>query len=321
MWIEDFRRANGYTRQQFSTALRAMAHRRRLRTVCPPNLIYMLETRPGCVTHPNIANLIAEATGATPEQRDSIVHKKHRGKWKPPRIAPLKRNAKPAPAPAPQPAFTPIEASESEPDACIAYNARPVAIIDREGNVLHRYSSVHDAALAANVAEACVYRRCQGAIKIEYEWDFYRKPSSCPKGATKAERHVFGISFRYIDVNGNPILTGTEGKTAPPPNAPPPVCVHGTHKRSKGRPTTVVAIDKDAREVARFDRQLDAADFYDVQPVAIWSRCNRKLKSDEYELRGVTFRYADEWDTMTEQDRQADARRTIRTPWPPTAPP
>lgn len=48
---------------------------------CSPLLIAYLED--GEITHPGIADIIAEVTGATIEQRDSLVHKKHHGTWEP----------------------------------------------------------------------------------------------------------------------------------------------------------------------------------------------------------------------------------------------
>lgn len=69
-WITAYREKMQIDRQRFAR-----------RTGCSERLIFMLEQ--GQVTHPIIADRIAEICGATAAQRDSIVHEKHWGEWQP----------------------------------------------------------------------------------------------------------------------------------------------------------------------------------------------------------------------------------------------
>lgn len=70
-WITEYRKKMQIGRLRFARAAR-----------CSERLIFMLEEGQG-ITHPIIANRIAEMCGATAEQRDSIAHGKHSGEWAP----------------------------------------------------------------------------------------------------------------------------------------------------------------------------------------------------------------------------------------------
>lgn len=70
-WITAYREKMQIDRLRFARRAR-----------CSERLIFMLEEGQE-ITHPIIANRIAETCGATAAQRDSIVHEKHRGEWQP----------------------------------------------------------------------------------------------------------------------------------------------------------------------------------------------------------------------------------------------
>lgn len=50
---------------------------------CSEYLIWMLINERGAITHPKIADALADYIGVTAEERDSIVHPMHRGTYIP----------------------------------------------------------------------------------------------------------------------------------------------------------------------------------------------------------------------------------------------
>lgn len=115
-------------------------------TGCSKALIEILES--GGITHPEIADRIAHVTGATPEQRDSIVHKIHRGK----RRVGKKKNQDPA-------AFSikPMKLPE---------NTQAVVQIGKDGREIARFASINQAARALKASTASISRRCNGEMWI-----------------------------------------------------------------------------------------------------------------------------------------------------------
>lgn len=108
---------------------------------CSEHLIWILMNENGAVTHPNIANAIAEFTGATAEQRDEIVHKRHHGTWKPdPTRAPAVRNR--------------VSIAES--------GAKAVVVIDRLGCVVERFPMLVQAAKRFGCSPGVISNRCNG---------------------------------------------------------------------------------------------------------------------------------------------------------------
>lgn len=71
-WLEKWRKDHQMSREIFAQQVNVSEE-----------LIWILENMEKGVTHPKIADAIADYTGATPQQRDSIVHKKHHGTYKP----------------------------------------------------------------------------------------------------------------------------------------------------------------------------------------------------------------------------------------------
>lgn len=160
MWIEDFREEHGLERDEFARRVRILgARKRRDRPIgCSETLVYILERRKNAITHPAIANLIAEACGATAEQRDSIVAKKYRGEWSGDGVAKalfLQRRPKPS---APKPRLlgpNPV-------------NGREIVMIDIGGNVIGRYGSIGQAALNNSVSYGYVEERVHRRIRLEF---------------------------------------------------------------------------------------------------------------------------------------------------------
>lgn len=120
---------------------------------CSETLIAILEG--GGITHPAIANRIAEVTGATPEQRDMLVHKMHKGTWRP-TAKTARESAKAAEA-----AKEIIRCSAGGAPS----NAHTVVCLDRSGSEIGRYASMVDAAYAINSTYTAVYNRCNRKLK------------------------------------------------------------------------------------------------------------------------------------------------------------
>ena len=108
---------------------------------CSENLLWILMNENGAVTHPNIANAIADFTGATAKQRDEIVHKKHRGTWQPdPNRVPAARNT----------------------TADAGNGAKAVVVIDRLGCILERFPALAQTAKRFGCTPQTVANRCNG---------------------------------------------------------------------------------------------------------------------------------------------------------------
>lgn len=129
------------------------------------SLIYILENQAKAVTHPLLANRIAEVCGASAEQRDMIVAAKHRGTWKP---GPKRTWARPRPQPKPEPEPPPppreIPKGTGQRGGL---NKRAVVKLDRFGRVLARYEGVLYAARLEQISPSVVFRRCGREINSD----------------------------------------------------------------------------------------------------------------------------------------------------------
>ena len=139
MWLTEHRRARQMSIAQLAHKVDRISWANRRRHVDVRRVIYMLETVDGFLTIPTFADLIAEACGATPQQRDSLTLPKYRTTAEPP----------PEAAPPAKPA--PLNPSQRR-HACVA--------IDREGRVVRMFDSVAAAAEYYGVTRDVVYRRC-----------------------------------------------------------------------------------------------------------------------------------------------------------------
>lgn len=71
----------------------------------------------------------------------------------------------------------------------------------------------------------------------------------------------------------------------------------------------VVKVNRYATELARYRTGHDAAVQNCVTENQVTRRCHHRYQSDEFKLAGYTFRFAREWDAMTEAQRRADVAR------------
>ena len=98
----------------------------------------------------------------------------------------------------------------------------------------------------------------------------------------------------------------------------------GTWKRPARRPeerepvkpvSMVVArqtlvIDREGNEIARFPSTSAAAMRCGISQDTVCRRCNRRIDGDEFQFMGYTFRYSDEWEGMSPDERKRDLRDT-----------
>ena len=153
MWIEDYRTANGMELDEFARAVNKYGHTEATPTlICTitDTLVHLLEI--GSITHPRIANVIAEFCGASAEQRDMIVHKDHHGEWQPNQPVALAN-----------PCAVRFNNSQS--------GAKPVVKINISGNVVAAYESVVEAARHEDVNEHNIRSRCKRRAKHELTVD------------------------------------------------------------------------------------------------------------------------------------------------------
>lgn len=171
MWIEEFRMRYNLDRYEFARRVRVLGARKRPdRPIgCTEALVYMLERSSRPVTHPTIANLLAEACGATAEQRDEIVPKKYRGGWKGDGVPRCLKGCE----------WTLGKAKEKiEPAIQISWRhgaagRREVAKIDRNGFVLERYPSLTYACAACGNSMNSIGERARKRVRDEFLPDGY----------------------------------------------------------------------------------------------------------------------------------------------------
>ena len=103
------------------------------------HLIWILQNQNGAMTHPIIADRIADYIGATPEERDAIVHPSHRGTYK---------------------------AKDSKRRFGVAHsmwggtNSTEIVAIKRNGDIAVRYPSARAAARAVERTPTTIRNRC-----------------------------------------------------------------------------------------------------------------------------------------------------------------
>lgn len=127
---------------------------------CSEALIYILQYEHGGVTHPTFADRIADLVKATPEQRDSIVHAKHKGTY-----VPGKTKAYKGPRDNAQPS-----------------HMKRIVVVNCIGEVLNRFDSLKDTAQMYNCTDNTVYNRCNRKLK-----------------PTTDEFASYGVTFRYAE--------------------------------------------------------------------------------------------------------------------------
>lgn len=277
-WIEAYRTGIGMSRQEFAEAITDQLGRRyRVPAVVSEALIYRLECWQGCITHPKLANLIARACGATPEQRDMIVHKSQRGTWRGVDAPQLKR------AREPRRPSAPVVCEETRQGNYTNHPTRSVVVLDRGGNTLARFPSIQTAAAFVGLSTTSVRMRCihktpremaeGNACTCRYadEWDAMTNEQ---KRAHIKRAHELAIETR----------PGAEGQNSPRP---------------------VVVIDRQGRTLARYPGIGEAERAEGYTRSVISKRCRHEA-TDDFVNSGRTFRYACEWDNMTQEERLRD---------------
>ncbi len=182
MWLTDYRAQYGLTLEQLGGMIRQAGRRRDPELRVSDVLLYRLETDPKFRTVPKLADLIAEACGATAQQRDAMVLERYRGTWKPPR---RRKAVKPVPYEKPSAAAPPKGPRCSAKGLTHGPNnpfpgARAVVKIDRKGAVVARYASCNRAALQNSLREDQISSRCHR------------------KGRTD-EFRLMGFTFRFAE--------------------------------------------------------------------------------------------------------------------------
>ena len=124
-------------------------------------LVWILQNQRGAVTHPKIADALADFIGATSDQRDQIVHKRHRGTYKPnPKNTDLKRNTR---------------------RKVISHQGQMMFVVAIEcgGNEVGRFDNGGEAARQFKCSASAVRNRCERILARDNEFN------------------LRGVSFRY----------------------------------------------------------------------------------------------------------------------------
>lgn len=124
---------------------------------CSEYLIWILMFEKDSVTHPEIADLIADYTGATADERDRIVAAKHHGTYKP----------------------NPNRKFIEKKQCGGSWNAKAVVAIDRLGCEIARYPTIESAAYGIGSKTHFVSIRCNKT------------------GPDRDEFKPYGMSFRF----------------------------------------------------------------------------------------------------------------------------
>lgn len=277
-WIQEYRESVGMSREQFARAItQQLGGRGEKHRTVTAKLIYILENWPGCVTHPKLATMIARACGATPQQRDMIVAKAHRGTWRgtdgpkvvyqtPPTRLPGKAKAEPVPGDR------------------YANNNKAVVVIDRAGIEVRRFKSGIEAADFMDISKSSVYGRCAHTVPMEFAAG---KPYTC--------RYAQEWDALTPTAKALSIRRALELSRVCKPRA------NGWNlKRS------VVVVTKDGRELTRYPSIGEASRGECFNIDCIRNRCNRLVKQEFRGQHEATYRFADEWDGMTAEQRAKD---------------
>jgi len=278
MWITEYREEYGLELEQLGAMIRRAGRRKEPELWVSDTLLYRLETDPNFRTVPKLADLIAEACGATAKQRDALVLEKYRGTWKPTRAKPeIERHPRAAPRPVQKPR------PEQRPMVIGARpipGAREVVKLNRKGEEVARYRSCGYAGVMCGVSEKLVTARCHR----RYRYDEFR---------------TFGFTFRFAEewekmteAQRQADLITNQGKTAPK---------GGTHGAQM---VTVISRHGQVRD---YDSIKDAAAACGVgyallQKLLFWTWGRA---SPVAEIDGVRFVFTSQWDEL---DGEARAR-------------
>jgi transcriptional regulator with XRE-family HTH domain len=181
-----------------------------------------------------------------------------------------------------------------------AQRREDVVVIDPAGNEVRRCSGVSYAAKLAGTTKEAVMYRCRREIK-------------------KREFERYGVTWRYAvewdnmsradqlrDV-GLPAPEGLRAaKAAPKPVEAPEAVRRGGWDR---KPRAVVEIDRAGKTLKRYGSVAEVERAHGLGGICVINRCRRNYRKDEFRQCGVTWRYADEWDEMTQEERLRDVEK------------
>lgn len=156
-WVKEYREKRGWSKKKLAD----MAE-------CSEILIGIIEHPDGQgITHPLIANRIAEICGATAKQRDELVHKIHHGTWQPSGKSQKRGKRKPV----------------------VTGQTLAVVKIDPNGNILARYASLAYAGKVNCIDDGKIAKYCRRqqknkdefkefggfTFRFAHEWDYMDK--------------------------------------------------------------------------------------------------------------------------------------------------
>ncbi len=201
-WLEEWRKKHRMSRETLAKQVEVSEH-----------LIWILENEKDGRTHPLIADDIADYTGATIEQRDSIVHKRHRGTYVP---NPGKREKKRRIMVKPTPSLE-TEREHVKEDGRLE-KGRTVYAVNKDGEIVQQYASMAEAALRTGMDKSSVYTRCRrklaeneflvSEITFRYadEYDEAAKAAVIVKGFEARAQQAKGAwrygAHWYLNING-----------------------------------------------------------------------------------------------------------------------
>lgn len=154
-WLEQWRREHQMSKKTLADQVGASEA-----------LIDILENQHKGITHPKIADAIADYTGATPQQRDSIVHKKHHGTYKP-KKKPVKK----------------VSAEKNRPEKMRnGPPKREILLLNEGGVIMRRCMGLEESAMAVSCTMTTVRNRCSRLMSPSVN-----------------EFLPYGVTFRYAD--------------------------------------------------------------------------------------------------------------------------
>lgn len=281
-WIQEYRESIGMTRGEFARAVtEKLGGSGERRVKVPETLIYILEEHPHPYTHPNLINAIAKACGATKAQRDMFIAKQHRNlPFKQTAPAVTAREAHPwrrSPGAATEKA---VQSAGERARKC-ARNCRAVVLINRRGAEVARKDSVQEAAEAMGLSESSVADRCRGYVHVEFG----------------AGNH---LTCRYAD----------EWDAMSEERRREMIWAMVERSERQGQITKqrrVVVVDRNGNVRARYEGMRQAAAGELVSSASVQERCRRMIRN-EFKHMEVTFRFEEEWEKMTPEERMKDLR-------------
>lgn len=284
MWITEFREQFGLDLEQLGAQIRRVGARKDPPLRVSDILLYRLETDPKFRTVPALADLIAEACGATAQQRDALVLPKHRGTWKPPRRRETVRpRAAAAPAPPPEPPKVP-QKPYTKPALKVAH---VVVRLNREGEELGRYASVSRAALDSLATTDQIISRCMRRYTLD-------------------EFKAYGYTYRYAEEWDR--MSGAERAADLSRNDG----VRGTRGGSGRNNRMVTVIDRGGHAVNYESVGIAAANVgltYAAAIKRLRKAQDRPIHADRY--KDLTIMYTRDWEALTPEAQWQIWRREV----------